>query len=255
MVATKNVAKKVFKKRGKRAPNKKAIVSIVNNQLARKIEKKEAAPVFSPITDPLPFANFNGPNQDGWQALDINPDIPQGIGDGKRIGNRLSITSGHLQFQLQGQRQAFQSTKYKICLLLRKNVSQSETPNESVKNFWLQNPFSGVVDANSSTNPAMRSNYKVLRTVYGRVPAAKTLYITNTSASAFTQPAPGRTSCKMGFKFKKPLVQRYNSDATVETTRNSLILVFLAASDSDRDGAVSTGVEASYYSQMYYTDA
>lgn len=243
--------KRLYKKR----VTTKTVSAIVKKQLAKKIEKKEADPVSNVIGDPLPFANFNGPLTDGWQALDINPDIAQGSANNQRIGNRLSLTSGHIQFQLQGQRQAFQSQKFKIVLLLRKNVSQSETPSASVKNFWLQNPFSGVIDANSSINTGMRSNYQILRTTYGRIPAAKTLYITNTSASAFTQPAPGRKSCKIGFKFKKPLIQRYNSDGSLETTRNSLILVFLAASDGDRDAAVSTGIFADFYSQMYYTDA
>lgn len=243
--------KRLYKK--KTSP--KTVNAIVEKAISRKIEKKEADPVSSLINDPLPFGNFNGPNVDGWQALDINPDVQQGFKNNERVGNRLSITSGHLQFQLQGMRQAFQSQKFKIVLLLRKNVSQSETPSQSVKNFWLQNPFSGVIDANSSINTGMRSNYQILRSVTGRIPAAKTLYITNTSASAFTQPAPGRKSCKMGFKFKKPLTQRYDSDGSVETTRNSMILVFLGASDGDRDAAVSTGIFADYYSQMYYTDA
>ena len=67
------------------------------------------------------------------------------------------------------------------------------------------------------------------------------------------QPAPGNRTVTMGFKFKTPMTQRYNEDNSTLSTRNDLILVFLAGNNSD--SGASTGISGKFYFQSYYQDA
>ncbi|AXH74659.1 MAG: capsid protein [Cressdnaviricota sp.] len=150
-------------KRPTRKSARSSVVSIVKRQLAKSIEKKVADAVFSPIGTTIEFASTLGGNA-GWVALDINPVINSGSGGNERVGNRVGITSGHLQLQLNGMSNQFRAIPYKIMIILRKNVSTSEAPNTTVKNFFTPNVFTGQIDSTSSYNVAMRSNYQILGT-------------------------------------------------------------------------------------------
>jgi len=244
--------KRPYKRPYKRPTRKSArssVVSIVKRQLAKTIEKKVADPVFTPIGQTIDFgANQNGNN--AYQALDINPVIVQGVGGNERVGNRVGITSGHLQVQLNGMSNQFRAIPYKVMIIMRKNVSTSENPNTSVKNFFVPSPFTGLVDSTSSQNVNMRSNYKILGMRRGVLPPAQTVEITGGGGN---QPAPGNRTVTMGFKFKTPMTQRYNEDNSTLSTRNDLILVFLAGNNSD--SGASTGISGKFYFQSYYQDA
>lgn len=244
--------KAVFKRRARssRGTSAASVKRIVKSQLAKAIEKKVADPVFTPIGQTIEFGstNNNGTTA-GWQALDINPVVPQGVSQNQRIGNRIGITSGHMQLQMQGMASQFKSVPYKIMIILRKNVSTSESPATTVKNFFVPNPFSGQIDSTSSFNVNMRSNYQIVRMVRGVLPAAQTTTINGVP----NQSSVGSRSLTMGFKFKKPLVQRYNDDNSTLSTRNDMILVYLAGNDSDVSD--STAITSKFYFESYYNDA
>lgn len=236
-------------KRPTRKSARSSVVSIVKRQLAKAIEKKVADPVFSPIGQTIEFASTLGGNS-AFVALDINPVIIQGAGGNERIGNRVGITSGHLQVQLNGMSNQFRAIPYKIMIIMRKNVSTSEAPTNTVKNFFVPNPFTGLIDSTSSQNVNMRSNYQIVGMRRGVLPPAQTVEITGGGGN---QPAPGNRTVTMGFKFKKPMTQRYNEDNSTLSTRNDLILVFLAGNNSD--AGASTGISSKFYFQSYYQDA
>lgn len=233
--------------RGKKSA-RSSVVSIVKRQLSKAIEKKVAEPVMTLPGQDIEFGASLGANS-GWQALDINPVISQGTGGSQRIGNRVGFTSGHIQVQLVGMSNQFLNVPYKIVLIKRKNVSTSESPTATVKNFFVPNPFTGLRDSGSSQNVNMRSNYQIVAMRTGVLPPSQNNYITGGA----NQAVPGSRTLSMGFKFKTPLVQRYNEDNSIITTRNDLILVFLAGNNSDSSN--STGISAKFYFQSYYQDA
>lgn len=237
-------------KRPYKRPTKKyvrsSVASVVKKQLAKAIEKKVALPVYSLPNTTIDFGANNNTTSAGWQVLNINPDISQGIGESQRIGNRCAITSGHIQIQLEGMPQTISPVKYKICLIMRKNVSTNEAPATSIKNLFTPNVFTSLRDSDSGLNVANLANYQILRTVRGVLAPVQLV-----QATGF--PAPSFRNIKMGFKFKTPMVQRFISDASTDTTRNDFILVFFAGNNSDVN--VSTGISAKFYSQMYFQDA
>jgi len=237
-------------RRGGRKSSVASVTRIVKKQLSKAIEKKVADPVFTPVGQTIEFgSSTNSGAGQGWQALDINPVIPQGVTQSERIGNRVGITSGHMQLQMQGMAKQFKSIPYKIMIILRKNVSTSESPSTTVKNFFVPNPFTGLIDSTSSQNVNMRANYQILRMARGVLPAAQTTTITGVP----NQSAVGSRNLTMGFKFKTPLVQRYNDDNSTLSTRNDMILVYLAGNDSDV--ADSTAISSKFYFQSYFQDA
>lgn len=233
-------------KRPTRKYARSSVASVVKKQLAKAIEKKTADPVYSLPNTTIDFGANSNTTSAGWQVLNINPDITQGIGESQRIGNRCAITSGHIQIQLEGMPQTLSPVKYKICLILRKNVSTSETPTNTVKNLFTPNVFTSLRDSDSGLNVANLANYQILRTARGVLAPAQII-----QATGF--PAPAFRNIKMGFKFKTPMVQRYTNDASSDTTRNDFILAFFAGNGSDIN--ISTGISAKFYSQMYFQDA
>lgn len=249
----KNMSKRRSRRPARRGGRKSSVASvtrIVKSQLAKAIEKKTADPVFTPAGQDIEFGASLSAGNAGFQALDINPVIPQGVGQAMRIGNRVGITSGHMQIQLNGMSNQFNAIPYKIMIILRKNVSTSESPNTTVKNFFLPNPFTGLIDSNSSQNVNQRANYSIVRMSRGVLPAAKTTEITGGGGN---QPATGSRLVKMGFKFKSPLIQRYNDDNSTLSTRNDMILVFLAGNDSNVQS--STAISCKFYFDSYFQDA
>ncbi|AXQ65399.1 MAG: capsid protein [Circular genetic element sp.] len=223
-----------------------SVTRIVKKQLSKAIEKKVADPVYSLPNTTINFGANSNTTSAGWQVLNINPDISQGIGESQRIGGRCSITSGHIQIQLEGMPQTLSPVKYKICLILRKNVSTSESPSTTIKNLFTPNVFTSLRDSDSGLNVANLSNYQILRTARGVLAPAQVILSTGF-------PAPAFRNVKMGFKFKTPLVQRFTSDSSTDTTRNDIILAFFAGNGSDIN--ISTGISAKFYSQMYFQDA
>ena len=238
-------------KRPTRKSARSSVASIVKRQLDRRIEKKVATPVFSLPGSVIPFGANNNGTSSAWSALDVNPTIFQGINDHTRIGNRIGITSFHFQFNLEGQKFQYVRTAYKICLILRKNVSAQESASDTVKNLFAPNPFTGLIDSNSSLNTGMMANYQILRTSKGVLNAATTNMVNNTGS--LTGPATGSKQFSFGYKGKTPMVQRFNADSSTDTTRNSLILVFLAGSNSNT--GASTGIEGQFYADFYFNDA
>lgn len=232
-----------------RKSSRASVTAIVKKQLSKAIEKKTASPVFSLPGSTIPFAGQTGANQ-GWSALDVNPDIPQNVTQSGRIGNRVGITSFHFQFNLAGQSEYYARTPYKICLVLRKNNSATETPNQTVENLWLVNPFTNLRDSNSSLNVNQMANYQILRTARGVLPASQTV-----NSTSFPTPAPAvvQKQFSFGYKAKTPLVQRYNEDNSLTTVRNSMVLVFLAGANTDNQ--IRTGINAQFYADFYYQDA
>lgn len=243
------VKRRPYKRSYKRPTRKSArssVVAIVKKQLAKSFEKKVCDPVFSLAGTTIDFAANNNITSNAWEALDLNPDISQGIGDNQRIGNRCAITSGHIQIQLSGMTQATSPINYKICLVLRKNVSTSESPGTTVKNLFAPNVFTQLIDSDSGLLTSNLANYQIIRTLKGRIAPSQIIQPTGF-------PVPQYKNVTMGFKFKTPLVQRYTSDASTETTRNDMILVFLAGNESNTN--LSTGISAKFYSQFYFQDA
>ena len=253
MVATRNVAKRVFKKKPykKRGITASAVKSIVAKQLAKVIEKKVADPIYTPVGQTIAFGANNNTTTSGWAALDLNPNISQGVAANQRIGNKLDIVSGHIQVQLNGGSSQYLATKFKIMLILKTDVANPESANATTTKLLLPNVFTGLIDTNSSQNVGQRANYKILRTISATLPAAQTQ--TSMLMGVPTSPAVGTKNVSMGFKFKKPLEQVYDDNGLIQTTRNSLVLLFLGGNDSNV--SQGSGIEAKFYAQFYYTDA
>lgn len=229
----------------------KSVVAIVKRTLAKSLEKKVAEPLFSPVNTALPFAaTSNSGSGAGWEALDINPDIPQNVSSTGRIGNRVNITSGFIQVQLTGQSGQFSATKYKVLIVRKKQSSTFESPTTVVNNLLVPNVFTNFRDANSGLNVNMLTNYEIISSRTGMLPAAQTVMVNN---PVINTSAVGTRNLNIGFKFKKPIVQRYDGDSQLDTTENALYMIFLAGNNSDTTRL--TGMQAKFYAQMYYTDA
>lgn len=215
------------------------------------MEKKVAEPIFSPVNTAIPFgATSNSGSGAGWEALDINPDIPQNTSSSGRIGNRVNFTSGHIQIQLTGQSTQFSAVKYKVLIVRKKQSSTFESPTTVVNNLLVPNVFTNFRDANSSLNVNNLSNYEIISSRVGMLPAARSVMVNN---AVMNTPSVGNRNLNIGFKFKTPMVQRYDGDAQLDTTENALYMIFLAGNNSDTTRL--TGMQAKFYVQMYYTDA
>jgi len=232
--------KRIYRKR-----KTTSVVAIVKKQMAKTVEKKVATPVMTPPGLTIAVGAQSGLSSSGWQALDVNPDIPVGSGASRRIGSKVNICSFHFQFQLAGQENQYQRTTYKIMLILRKNNSTAETPNSTVQQLFLPNPFTGLIDSNSSLDVNQRSNYQILRSKTGVIPTTQ-LALSGGKASG---------TANFSFGMKRDFVQRYRSDGFTTTNQNSLILVFFAGNGSDSASPTLTGYEAQFYADYYYTDA
>lgn len=199
------------------------------------VEKKRTDVTLSAPTGLGQFAN-EGLATTGAYITRITPTIAQGVADNQRTGNSLKIVSAMININFVQQSANHNSQRLTWYVI---NIPEEDMPTSSVLTKFLEeNPFSGVIDYNSSRDPEYFTQFKIVR-----------------SGSVYLKADPTHLAPAMSANVKCPLKLnhhlKYNSNATSDSTKNQFYILVVA----DRgDVSLNTGATIQYNTRWYYTD-
>ena len=144
-------------------------------------------------------------NNSGHWALDVTPNLTQGVGSSNRIGSSIKWHASNWRFLFKQQSSAQTQMKIRIVLALVKGVAQSSVSN-IISSMYDGNPFvtgGTVYDYNAPRNQDNFRNFVVLK--------SKTLMLRSDDYSTQTN----IVNCNFGYKFKNHHVKWDGDTATV----------------------------------------
>lgn len=209
----------------------------------------------SSATSPSSIGQING-NAPGYQVLDITPNPTQGDGYNNRTGSSIRLHSSNIKFMFHQQASTMSPLRFRIELY--EVVGNTNTTLGAVSEIYSANPFTGMIDYNSSRNPDYFKDYKLLRTRRFTMP------LDPASVSAQTMVKDVR----IGMKYRSRHV-RWDKNTSVVTS-GQLIMVILCDTGNASNGTaptispynsatvpiqgINTGALMSYYIDHYYYD-
>jgi len=173
----------------------------------------------------------------GQFFTDITPRPPQGVGQGARIGNSLKVVSAMVDMQFAQQATAINDNKIKWFMVMVKDNSDLPTIGDSITRFFEKNPFSSVNDYYSSRDPEYFTNYRVIKTGI--------VNLRQDNISGGVSYVQQKCPLKLNFHLK------FNTDASVTTTKNQILLFAVASSG---DVFLQTAATIQYNVRWFYTD-
>lgn len=218
--STKDTKKKAYRKKNTISKRQqKQIVQLVKTQV---MEKKHLSGYLASI----PVGQVAG-NGAGYSLADITALIGQGYGDNQRVGSQVDVTSFFIRFQF------WQMTNTQSNIRIKYHIIHTPNNNENSltlvsSQLFKTNPFSGIVDYNSSRNLDYMKSYRILRTGYVNLPQDST-----TSAAQTTV-----REAKCGIVLKKPLHLNYAGNTNNIAEERIFLMVF--ADNGNTSSTVST---------------
>lgn len=195
-------------------------------------------------------------NAIGYYAGDITPTPSQGDGYNNRTGSSIKLHSSNLRFLFQEQSATMSDLNFKVMLFEVKG--KTTTPATAVSEIFNVNPFTGIIDYNSTRNPDYFKDYKLLRTRHCKIPM--------NPASIAGQ--TGIKEIRIGMKYKSRHV-RWDKNTSVITSGQIVMFVFVDSGNADPAVAPSsapynntsiavqganTGAKMSFFIEHYYYD-
>lgn len=172
----------------------------------------------------------------GVYVVRLTPTIAQGVQNNQRSGNSLKIVSAMINMHFTQQTLTTESIRLRWYIL---NIPEEDMPLGSVETKFLEeNPFSGVIDYNSSRDPEYFTQFKIVRSGNVFLKADAT-HIARTSSA----------NIKCPLKLNHHL--KYNSNSTSDSTKNQFYLYVVADSG---DNSLNTGAQVQFNTRWYYTD-
>lgn len=150
-------------------------------------------------------AQMNG-NVEGYYAVDITPNMPQGDGESQRVGNSLKLTGLIHKFQFQGQTNCDTNRRLRIHYI--KTTDTVSSVSQIIEDVYDQNPLTAGRDYFSDFNYSnMKRAHKIIKKGYVRLNASSGAGTTNTS----TQTSP-IADTQIALKLQE--LVRFEGDAT-----------------------------------------
>ena len=198
------------------------------------VEKKKTDVTLSTPTGIGQFADESLATT-GVYVTRLTPTINQGIQNNQRTGNSLKLVSAMVNMEFRQQSSCRNNIRLRWYII---NVPEEDMGLSNVEvKFMEENPFSGVIDYNSSRNPEFFTQFKVIRS--GNV------YIKQDAQSNLAYQANVKCPLKLNHHLK------YDANDTANSTKNQFYLYVVA----DRgDVSLNTGVQIQYNTRWYYTD-
>lgn len=247
MFPTKKGFKKYAKKQGKRAykyakkryvknggPNVTNIYKDV--QMLKHLVNVEKKRFDVTLTNTAAVSlSFSGAS--GTYSAIVSPAPPEGVGNNERVGNSLKLVSAMINLRFSQQVSAINPIDVKWFLVCRPDNASGYSATSSLSHFLEVNPFTNQRDYHSNRDPEYFSTMRVV--------ASGTAHLKQDQITGGTGIVQRKVPLKLNYHLK------YNTDASVITTKNQMYL-FAVASEGDQ--ALSTGALIQYNIRWYYTD-
>lgn len=227
------IAKKRYVRKG--GPNMKNIIKDV--KMLKHLTNAEKKRTDDTQIAANSVAQINGVGVTGALAYIITPTIAQGLTNASRIGNSLKLVSCCLDFNFGSQASLLSRIEFKYYIVCRPDNSTSYPVATSLAQFFEVNPFSSVIDSFSARDPEYFSAFKVIK-------QGKVVLPEDSITGGF-----GNKQVKIPLRLNHHL--KYNTNASIVTTKNELMLFVTASSG---DVALLTGGTFQYNARFYYTD-
>lgn len=198
------------------------------------VEKKRVD--FSPGA-PISFGATAGAGVSGAYSSGLSPVIPQGTSGATRTGNSIKLVSGCLDIQFNQSVNTVNQVKIRYAVVCRADSSTIIAAASALPQVWEPNIFSGVIDYHSNRDPEFFSAYKIVKT--------GTVILQQDSIAAGISYAQLKIPLKCNYHMK------YNTDASVQTTKNQMYIFALADTG---DAVALTGAQINYSMRWYFTD-
>lgn len=206
-------------------------------------------------TAPQAIGQIQG-NAVGYYGFDITPNPVQGDGYNNRTGSSIKLHSSNLRFLFTEQTNAMSELRFKVMLFeVKGNTTTAVT---AASEIFSANPFTGIIDYNSTRNPDYFKDYKLLRVRHCKIPM--------NPASIAGQ--IGTKEIRIGMKYKNRHV-RWDKNTTVITSGQIIMFVFCDAGNCETTAStlvapysntsipvkgVLTGALMNYYIDHFYYD-
>lgn len=174
---------------------------------------------------------------DGAFKVSLNPPIPQGVTANTRNGNSVKFVSACLDFQVTQQVNAINAFRYRWFIVNRPDASQVCSPLDAHVQMFEPNLFTGFRDYHANRDPEYFHQFRILKKGTG--------YIGQDQLTA----GVGIKQHKIPLKLNHH--QKYNTDASLSTTKNQMYLIIVADTG---DTNQSTGCIVKYAMRFYYVD-
>ena len=174
-----------------------------------------------------------------WNAVNITPQIIQGVGEAQRIGQKCVLTGATFDLQVSSQSAAVSQIKYKYYIITQHESSIIKTTAVVVPQFLDPNIFSvtNAIDWHSQRRTEFMKEYQVLA---------------QGSGTLVPDSISGQISINQKRRYLKlNLPQRYLSDGSVDTIINQMYCIFVADSG---DTTAFTGCVAKLSFRYWYVD-
>lgn len=174
--------------------------------------------IASSATSPIGVGQIAA-NAPGYYVADITPALTQGDGYNNRTGSSVKLHSANLRFLFTQQASTLSPLKFKIQIY--KVVGNTNTTLGAVSEIFSANPFTGMIDYNSTRNPDYFKDYKLVKTAYASIPLDP--------ASLTAQ--KGLKEMRFGLKFKSHHL-RWDKNTSVLTNGQLIMVVFCNSGNS-----------------------
>lgn len=174
---------------------------------------------------------------EGAFKVDMSPAIPQGVTANTRNGNSIKFVSACLDFQVTQQVNTVNAFRYKWYFICRPDSSQVLTAPNAHLQMFEPNLFTGFRDYHANRDPEYFHQFRIVKSGSG--------YIGQDQLTA----GVGIKQHKIPLKLNHH--QKYNTDASLTTTKNQFFLIIVADSG---DTNTSTGAIVKYNLRYYYVD-
>jgi hypothetical protein len=194
-------------------------------------------------------------NSQGYLAMDLTPNIAQGVGERQRVGNSLKATGLVLKMNVVKQSYAGGPRRLKVYILRTADAGSFPSIGDS---FLDVNPITGVRDYHSNLDYTQLKDgrLKIIRT--------ENIYLASNNDNSLDTPGEAATACKtIAIKLNDVLRYGDNTDNVPEnvkyfavivadngnrstTTNSTLLTVFTTAQNS--------GCMVNAHSRMWYVD-
>ena len=186
---------------------------------------------------PLSFAQFAG-GASGGLCINVSPNPAEGITGNTRNGLSFKIVSACLDLYFNQQSAAINGIKIKWYLIVKPDNGVDTSNGTAYTQFLEVNPFSGVTDFHSSRDPEYFTAYRVIKQGITQLTPDALVGVTSYSQK--------KIPLKLNYH------QRFNTDASLLTTKNKFFLIFTA--DTGEMNVALTGAQVQYNMRWYFTD-
>lgn len=226
-------AKKRYVSKG--SPNIKNITKDV--MMLKKLVNVEKKRVDVNTAGPISFGATAGAGVTGAYSANVGPSIAQGLTGATRTGNSVKLVSACMDIQFNQSVNTVNQVRIRYALVVRPDSSSLIGATTALTNIFENNPFSGVIDYHSNRDAEFFSQYKIIKQ------GTCTLYQDSITAGISYKQI--KIPLRLNYHLK------YNTDASVTTTKNQMYLFALADTG---DGVALTGAQIQFNIRYYFTD-